>query len=123
MYYNEDAIIRSYREEIPDVEYILSDLKVDNLLHIASTSKDGNVLQITQFGERIKANLGYIHFKQEQDEREEFVRQKEQLELISLQQTVRKGSWEFYFMMIGAVGGFISFIFVFIQFIVWIINI
>lgn len=93
------------------------DLTADDMIELQSATNGEAAYIISSKGKEIVRKGGYAKYKTELDNDIALTKEKARLEVERLRQSVRKGSFEFWFMILGSIGGFISFIFLVIQFI------
>lgn len=112
----------TYNEMVSDFNKICHDLLDAGYIVSSRGAQMHNFLTLTKVGTELKRNGGYNLMRQEQDKREKMIKDKEVLEFTALKQTVRKGSFEFYFMLFGSIGGLVSFVYVCFQVYDWIVQ-
>lgn len=103
---------------LPDLRIALDDLILEGFVD----HYDISALRLTNSGRMLLRDGGYTKSKRNQFEVEKLKAEKELLELRNLKLAVRKGSWEFYLMIAGAIGGLISFVILISEFLIKIVN-
>ena len=117
LYVDYKVLKTKFYDIVPDLNVIIDDLHTEGIIELEMTTKGERVYHSTTKGKSIVRDGGYSKYRTELDSELLLKREKAQLEVINLRQNVRKGSIEFYIMLLGSIGGFISFLILVIQFI------
>lgn len=105
------------KKDFPDLKDIVNILVDHGLFETRESGVYSQYVMITALGEKVSRNGGFKKFKEDLDAANEREAEKDRLEMHHLRQNVRINKYQFWIMMIGAIGGFVSFAILVYQFI------
>ena len=112
-----DQIKEQYRNKYSNVKYLVELLVNEGLFHYVKSNAYSPFVMLTSLGQKVAfSDGGYREFKEKDLTALATAERKEALELQNLEQSVRINKFQFWIMMLGAIGGFISFLFLVYQF-------
>lgn len=105
------SAMTAYLEDRRDLNLrLLVNTLIDDGLFNSEQASKGNMIYITKLGEEIAKNSSYMQFMIDKDAEIAEKKRIKDLEVLNLEQSVKKGSIEYWFMIAGGIGGFISFV-------------
>jgi hypothetical protein len=99
-----------------NINQIITTLINYGIFRLENCGMYDDCVMITELGKVVARNGGFEKFHSEQVEKEISIKKREELEIKHLNQTVRINSYQFWFMMIGAAGGIVTFLILVYQF-------